>query len=128
MGEPVNILDLAKKVIRLSGRVPERDVPIEIIGPRPGEKIAEDVRDPDEERMPSGHPAISVTRASATDRIAVRRSVAVLQTLCDMGDEVALAAYLRTQAGRAWSVRGGVVVDDDGRVVPIPDLAWEEVG
>ena len=63
MGEPVNILDLAKNVIRLSGRVPEQDVPIVITGPRPGERLTEEVRDPDELLLPSGHPAISVTRA-----------------------------------------------------------------
>jgi len=98
MGEPVNILDLAKKVIRLSGRVPDRDVPIVITGARPGERLNEEVRDPDEVLVPSAHPAISVTRAHAADRPALRHAIGTLETLCSIGDDEALASYLRTEA------------------------------
>lgn len=40
MGEPVRIMDLAREFLRLAGRDPD-SVPVEIIGPRPGEKITE---------------------------------------------------------------------------------------
>jgi FlaA1/EpsC-like NDP-sugar epimerase len=50
MGDPVNIMELARRLIRLSGRVPDRDVKIEIVGPRPGEKLVEDLLDPAEHR------------------------------------------------------------------------------
>jgi FlaA1/EpsC-like NDP-sugar epimerase len=43
MGEPVKIIDLARQMIRLSGRVPDLDVAIEITGIRPGEKLYEEV-------------------------------------------------------------------------------------
>jgi FlaA1/EpsC-like NDP-sugar epimerase len=43
MGQPVRILDLAYDLIRLSGLVPNQDVPIRVIGRRPGEKMFEDL-------------------------------------------------------------------------------------
>jgi FlaA1/EpsC-like NDP-sugar epimerase len=46
MGEPVNIYDLAIQMIRLSGLEPDRDIAIDVIGPRPGEKLHEDLFNP----------------------------------------------------------------------------------
>jgi FlaA1/EpsC-like NDP-sugar epimerase len=42
MGYPVKIIDLARDLIRLSGLVPDQDVPIRVTGRRPGEKLKED--------------------------------------------------------------------------------------
>ena len=50
MGHPVRILDLAHDLIRLSGLVPNQDIPINIIGRRPGEKVKEDILSSDESR------------------------------------------------------------------------------
>src|SRR4029079_9078725 len=61
MGEPVGILDLAKDMIRLSGLKPGRDIAIEIVGPRPGEKLHEDLFNSYEH--PQETPAQGILRA-----------------------------------------------------------------
>jgi len=44
MGKPVNIKDIAYELIRLSGLEPEKDISIEYIGSRPGEKMFEELK------------------------------------------------------------------------------------
>jgi FlaA1/EpsC-like NDP-sugar epimerase len=59
MGDPVRILDLAERMIRLSGYQVDVDIPIDIIGIRPGEKIDEELRRPEEEILTTYHPYIN---------------------------------------------------------------------
>src|SRR5205807_861337 len=53
MGDPVKIVDLAHNMIRLSGREPETEVAIEFVGRRPGEKIHEELFNPEERPQPT---------------------------------------------------------------------------
>jgi len=58
MGQPVKVLDLAKKLIRLSGFEPETDIPIKFTGMRPGEKLVEQLVGEDEGIVPTRHERI----------------------------------------------------------------------
>jgi FlaA1/EpsC-like NDP-sugar epimerase len=58
MGEQVRILDLAERMIRLSGYRVGADISIQIIGRRPGEKLCEELFTDDENVLPTGHPYI----------------------------------------------------------------------
>jgi FlaA1/EpsC-like NDP-sugar epimerase len=59
MGLAVPIMDLARRMIQLSGARTDVDIPIKITGIRPGEKLQEDLRETDEEVMGTEHPFIS---------------------------------------------------------------------
>ncbi len=100
MGEPIRILDLARKLIRLSGQVPGRDVHIKIVGPRPGEKLVEDLVDSAEERVPSGHPGIDMWRPPPPDRAALRRSIRELEEIAREGSREELMAWIKLAAAQ----------------------------
>ncbi|MEW6724075.1 MAG: nucleoside-diphosphate sugar epimerase/dehydratase [Bacillota bacterium] len=64
MGEPVKIVDLAKNLIKLSGYEPGRDIRIEYIGIRPGEKLVEEILTAEEETTATRHERIYLARNS----------------------------------------------------------------
>ena len=55
MGEPVKIVDLAEKMIRLAGYIPGEDIKIKFTGLRPGEKLYEEVLSNEENTVPTDH-------------------------------------------------------------------------
>jgi FlaA1/EpsC-like NDP-sugar epimerase len=58
MGQPVNIFDLAEQMIQLAGFTPGEDIPIQITGLRPGEKLHESLVNSNEKVIPTEHPKI----------------------------------------------------------------------
>src|SRR5690606_17534764 len=78
MGEPVRIVELAEKLIRLSGREPYRDVQIVFTGLRPGEKLQEELMSSWELTIPTMIENIKVVRTSEADRGFIERSVGLL--------------------------------------------------
>lgn len=58
MGQPVKILDLARKMIQLAGLTPDRDIAIRFTGLRPGEKMYEELFKSSENLLPTHHPKI----------------------------------------------------------------------
>lgn len=63
MGTPVKIMDLARQVIRLAGKIPETEIKIEITGCRPGEKLTEELFHEDEPPVPTDMDGILIARS-----------------------------------------------------------------
>ena len=74
MGEPVKIVDLAERMIRLAGYVPNEDIKIKFIGLRPGEKLYEEVLSNEENTIPTGNAKIRVAKVRKYKRDEVLRA------------------------------------------------------
>jgi FlaA1/EpsC-like NDP-sugar epimerase len=99
MGEPVSILELAKTMIELSGLEPERDIAIEIVGARRGEKFHEELFDTHEHPQPT--PAQRIQRAGhdPLDPDWVERTFVDINLLVLEGDAAALAKHVSDLSG-----------------------------
>ncbi len=95
MGEPVKILDLANLLITLSGLRPGEDIELVFTGPRPGEKLFEELRIEGEDMQPTGHPKIRIWKNIPMDRPRLRAGIAELLQLVQRQDRAELAAKIR---------------------------------
>ena len=95
MGEPVRIVDLAEKMIRLSGKEPGTEIAIDFIGPAPGEKLHEELVGDDETVSPSRHPKIQLIVRPPIDPEWLEAELAVLERLVAEGETLELVGELR---------------------------------
>ncbi len=87
MGEQVRLVDLARNLIRLSGRIPGEDVPITFVGLRPGEKLSEELVGTDERVADSGiEKILRVTALDLPDHARLMRHVHALERRARNGD------------------------------------------
>jgi FlaA1/EpsC-like NDP-sugar epimerase len=94
MGEPVKIVDLAHNMIRLSGKEPGRDVEIEFIGVRPGEKLHEELWGEGEQAVPTSHPKILRCAGRPVDPAWLDEELAELERLVAAGETIDVVARI----------------------------------
>ena len=92
MGEPVAISELARQMIELSGLDPDRDIAIEVIGRRPGEKLHEQLFNAYERRLPTPAEKISLADREPLAPDVVEDMFSEISLLVLEGDAAALAA------------------------------------
>jgi FlaA1/EpsC-like NDP-sugar epimerase len=94
MGEPVKILDLARNMIRLSGKEPDLEIPIEFIGARAGEKLHEELWGDDEVVAETGHPKIHRARRAPVDGVWLEEELGALEQLVADGETLEVVSRL----------------------------------
>ncbi len=78
MGKSVKILDLAKKMIKLSRLTLGKDIQIVFTGLRPGEKLYEELLNDSENNLPTHHPQIMIAKVQELDPETVKKNIAEL--------------------------------------------------
>ena len=105
MGDPVKIVDLARNMIRLSGKEPDVDIAIDVVGRRPGEKIHEELFEPGERPEPTPADRIVAAVRPRLDASWVEDAFARIEDLVWSGDASALAnAVAQMSAERSLTV------------------------
>jgi FlaA1/EpsC-like NDP-sugar epimerase len=94
MGEPVKILDLAESMIRLSGKEPGRDIAIEFIGVRAGEKLHEELWGENETVGETAHPKIHRARRPPVDGGWLEDELGSLEELVEAGETLHVVSRL----------------------------------
>ncbi|WP_206933899.1 polysaccharide biosynthesis protein [Roseococcus thiosulfatophilus] len=115
MGNPVKIVDLARRMIRLAGLRPDEDVEIRFTGLRPGEKLFEEMFHGQEPPRPTRFPGLLVATPRTADPALVGRALEEIAATARAGQaRLALAQLSRlvpefeheTSAGRSGSAAG----------------------
>lgn len=94
MGEPIGIAYLARQMILLSGKTPEREIPIEYIGLRPGEKLFEELFHPSEALRQSSHEKLLLARHRVVEWDRFEAQLDELEAASERCDEPRVRALL----------------------------------
>lgn len=95
MGEPIRIIDLAHKMIRLSGLEPGKDIDITISGLRPGEKLYEELLNDKENTTATHHPQILIARVAEYDLESIRDAILQLCLTPSKRDNFELVSMMK---------------------------------
>lgn len=95
MGKSIKIVDLAKKMILLSGLTLGSDIQIKFIGLRPGEKLYEELLNDEENTLPTYHPQIMIARERKFNLDTVSQQVSALINFTDTTDGFSIVKMMK---------------------------------
>jgi FlaA1/EpsC-like NDP-sugar epimerase len=110
MGEPIRIVDLAHRLIRMAGLVPERDIEVRFTGRRPGEKLHETLSTGP--LRPSSHPRISIADQGWPGAVTMLDTTNELVRMAAIGDQEGLRGMLLSVSARDWQPEEMVSITD----------------
>jgi FlaA1/EpsC-like NDP-sugar epimerase len=124
MGEPVKIVDLAHKMIRLAGLIPGRDIQVAFTGLRPGEKLHEELLHNNEEVLPTHHKKIMISKVNNKGMGNVMEDIDNLITLAAQNKKVPVVKQMKLIA-REFISNNSIYeeLDGDTQDYPQPVLA-----
>lgn len=99
MGQPVNILKMAKQMITLAGFTPDREIKIVITGLRPGERLTETLFQQDEELMGTSHESLMIAKPRVADYTFVNRIIEQLVETALRHDDTAVLELIGVAVG-----------------------------
>ncbi|MFZ4261792.1 polysaccharide biosynthesis protein [Sphingobacterium sp. HJSM2_6] len=95
MGKSVKIVDLAKKMIRLSGYIPYTDIDIKFTGLRPGEKLYEELLNDLENTMPTHHDKIMIAKVRENDFEQVKSEILTLSSYLESNNNLHIVRQMK---------------------------------
>jgi len=96
MGEPIRIIDMAKKMVKLSGLELEKDIKLEITGLRPGEKLFEELLASSENTLPTHHPKILKAKVQSFKHSVMLKELDLLSQIMIDGDVVGMVRKVKS--------------------------------
>lgn len=95
MGQPIRIVDLARNMIQLSGRIPDEEIEIRYTGLRPGEKLFEELATEGESILPTFHPKIKIFQGTRVSSDWMEKLIAELEVAVRLRDETVVLTLLQ---------------------------------
>lgn len=95
MGEAVKIIDLAKKIIRLAGFVPYKDIDIKVVGLRPGEKLYEELLSDKSTTLPTYNEKIMIAKVESYSHLEINNHIHQLIAIAKEEDKNAIVKKMK---------------------------------
>lgn len=95
MGKPVRIIDLAKKMIKLAGFIPDKEIKIKIVGLRPGEKLYEELLNDTSKTLPTYHNKIMIAQEIQDEYESLHADIDELIGIADFYDNDDIVAKMK---------------------------------
>ena len=96
MGKPVKIIDLAKKMIRLAGFIPDKDIKIKIVGLRPGEKLFEELLNDSAKNLTTHHEKITIAVEVCNEFEVVNKEIESLIEIASNANQDKIVAKMKS--------------------------------